>query len=75
VRTILEVELFDVSPVTYPAYDDTEVGLRAGKLLVEAREKGIIRSAGLVKDVVSDLRSRMELDLRERQLPTAFRNI
>lgn len=74
VRTILEVELFDVSPVTYPAYDDTEVGLRAGKLLVEAREKGLIRSPGLVRDVVSDLRSRMEIDLRERQLPPAFRN-
>jgi len=28
-RTILEVELFDVSPVTYPAYPTTDVGLRA----------------------------------------------
>lgn len=28
-RTLLEVELFDVSPVTFPAYPATEVGLRA----------------------------------------------
>jgi uncharacterized protein len=29
VRTLLKVKLFDVSPVTYPAYPDTEVGLRS----------------------------------------------
>lgn len=28
-RTLLEVELFDVSPVTFPAYPTTDVGLRA----------------------------------------------
>jgi phage head maturation protease len=28
-RKILEVELFDVSPVTYPAYPQTDVALRA----------------------------------------------
>lgn len=28
-RTILEVELFDVSPVTFPAYVQTDVGLRS----------------------------------------------
>jgi len=28
IRTLLEVDLFDVSPVTYPAYPDTSVGLR-----------------------------------------------
>jgi len=29
VRTLLEVELFDVSPVTYPAYVQTDVALRS----------------------------------------------
>lgn len=29
IRTLEEVQLFDVSPVTYPAYPDTEVGLRS----------------------------------------------
>lgn len=28
-RTLLEVELFDISPVTFPAYPTTDVGLRA----------------------------------------------
>lgn len=28
IRTLVEVELFDVSPVTYPAYPETNVGLR-----------------------------------------------
>ena len=28
-RTLLEVELFDVSPVTFPAYPQTDVGVRA----------------------------------------------
>lgn len=31
VRTLLEVDLFDVSPVTYPAYQQTEVALRSLK--------------------------------------------
>lgn len=31
-RTILEAELFDVSPVTYPAYEGTDVGVRAASL-------------------------------------------
>jgi hypothetical protein len=29
IRTLVEVRLFDVSPVTFPAYPDTEVGLRS----------------------------------------------
>jgi uncharacterized protein len=29
VRVLRDVELFDVSPVTFPAYPDTEVGLRS----------------------------------------------
>lgn len=28
-RTLLKVELFDVSPVTYPAYDGTDVAVRS----------------------------------------------
>jgi len=29
IRTLIEVKLYDVSPVTFPAYPDTEVGLRS----------------------------------------------
>ncbi|MEQ8176674.1 MAG: HK97 family phage prohead protease [Syntrophomonadaceae bacterium] len=31
VRTLIEVELFDVSPVTYPAYPATSIGVRSAK--------------------------------------------
>ena len=30
VRTILDVDLFDVGPVTYPAYEGTTTGMRSG---------------------------------------------
>jgi len=30
-REIIDVDLFDVSPVTYPAYEGTEVGLRSAE--------------------------------------------
>ena len=36
-REILSVRLFDVSPVTFPAYEDTEIGVRGLAEFVEAR--------------------------------------
>lgn len=36
IRTLLEVELFDVSPVTFPAYPDTDVAVRSG--LIQGEE-------------------------------------
>lgn len=40
VRTLIEVELFDVSPVTFPAYTETDASIRAAQmgLLLEAAE-------------------------------------
>jgi uncharacterized protein len=42
IRTLLEVELFDVSPVTYPAYPQTDVAMRSldGWREAEERAKG-----------------------------------
>jgi len=40
IRTLTEVQLFDVSPVTFPAYTDTDVSLRAMRdLHSEARKR------------------------------------
>jgi len=57
VRTLLEVELFDVSPVTYPAYPQTDVAVRS-------------MQAAIARDVPPDeswrtdlLRRRLELVL------------
>lgn len=38
VRTLTNVELFDVSPVAYPAYTQTDLGVRA-ELVAEIRKK------------------------------------
>ena len=35
IRTLLEVELFDVSPVTYPAYTQTDVAVRSMQRAIE----------------------------------------
>lgn len=67
IRTILEVELYDVAPVTFPAYGDTEVGLRAKAVLVEARAAGLIatRPPGLIT-AGTQLRARVKRDLLAR---------
>ncbi|GAB4274647.1 HK97 family phage prohead protease [Thermincola ferriacetica] len=36
IRTLVEVELFDVSPVTYPAYPATSIGVRSAKEVFDA---------------------------------------
>lgn len=55
IRTLLEVELFDVSPVTYPAYQQTDVAVRS---LQDA-----IKSAAPPDEswVISNLRRRLAL--------------
>lgn len=57
IRTLLEVELFDVSPVTYPAYPSTDVAVRS---LQEA-----IKAATPPDETwtVANLRRRLELTL------------
>lgn len=57
-RTIMEVELFDVSIVTTPAYGGTEIGLRS---LESARAARNHSSAAR--------RVRMKMNLRKRSLP------
>lgn len=62
VRTILEVELLDVSPVTFPAYDDTEVGLRSLNTLRESRHG---RPIGADSPLL--IRARMKSGLMDRR--------
>jgi HK97 family phage prohead protease len=65
-RTIIEVELFDVSPVTYPAFEDTQVDVRS---LEEWRAANRPPPAFVNPHVT--MRMRMDLGLRSRQLRRA----
>lgn len=38
-RTLLKVRLYDVSPVTYPAYEETDVALRSHEAWSKTRDK------------------------------------
>jgi HK97 family phage prohead protease len=73
IRTILEVQLFDVSPVTYPAYDDTEVGVRAKDLLLEKRGAGLLAAPARFDPSATKFRMRAGLDLRTRSSSPARR--
>ncbi|MBB5804661.1 HK97 family phage prohead protease [Saccharothrix ecbatanensis] len=53
VRTLKEVVLYDVSPVTYPAYLDASIGVRAIERLAEMRN---IDLADAQNDLVSAVR-------------------
>mgnify|MGYP001570458489 CR=1 FL=1 len=44
VRTLVNVELYDVSPVTFPAYLGTEVSVRSEKFDIDLIQKIIIRA-------------------------------
>lgn len=58
VRTLLEVELFDVSPVTYPAYPQTDVAVRS----LQAAQAAATPPAPTFDAIAMQLR-RMRLDL------------
>ena len=38
IRTLMDVELFDISPVTYPAYTDTAVALRSRDMWAQSHK-------------------------------------
>ena len=44
-REVLEVKLWEVSPVTFPAYSDTEIGLRAAEVRAGWVKDGILPDA------------------------------
>lgn len=46
IRTLIEVELFDVSPVVYPAYPQTDVGLRSLETIAAEGERRLAEDAG-----------------------------
>ena len=67
VRTLMKAQLFDVSPVTFPAYPDTEVGLRS---LEEYRTANKIEDEGNKADdyLIGLSIRRKRLKIKERQM-------
>jgi hypothetical protein len=67
VRTLMKVRLFDVSPVTFPAYPDTEVGLRS---LEEYRKTQEEENEGnkADKDLIGLSIRRKRLKIKEREM-------
>lgn len=64
-RKLLEVELFDVSPVTFPAFVETDVGLRS--LAVYRKARGMDSAVDVDTDFIVRTKARMAV-LREREL-------
>jgi len=68
IRTLMKVQLFDVSPVTFPAYPDTEVGLRSleehRKVVEEENKEGNKADETLVGLSIR----RRRIKIREREM-------
>jgi len=64
-RTLEQVELFDVSPVTFPAYAETQISVRAFQQAGEILKKSQSTSAGVAAIAA---RMRMDMDLRTRRI-------
>ena len=60
IRTLMDVELFDVSPVTYPAYPDTDVAVR--NAVFDQRKMAIEAEINKRKAVDDDIRTETELN-------------
>lgn len=58
IRTITDLDLFDVGPVTYPAYEATEVGLRTA---VSSKEE-LVEARSALTDHRNQLQSRRQAE-------------
>jgi len=67
IRTLLEVDLFDVSPVTYPAYPATSIGVRSAKEIFDshAAAQRSNKAAEIADDQEVNLRYRLQLLSRD----------
>ena len=64
-RTLMEVRLFDVSIVTYPAYPETSANVRScAEVFAEHREAAPAGSPARIRLM------RMKLDLKEKEMDT-----
>lgn len=82
-RTLIEVSLFDVSPVTFPAYPETDASMRAAEMGILLEAAGVtdgdtsllvrsLRTGTLTPDIAPTIRAAAEAlgDLARRCEPT-----
>jgi uncharacterized protein len=60
IRTLREVQLFDVSAVTFPAYKDTDASLRMAKNVLQVAETRGITCDHCVEDIAEIIRHNLE---------------
>ncbi len=63
---ILSVDLFDVSPVTYPAYKGTDCGFASLSAAAEERERSMVAEAEAARRAARVARSRRMMEMRLR---------
>jgi HK97 family phage prohead protease len=73
-RTIREVELYELGPVVFPAYEATTVGVRSLLADLDETEKAALVSA-LVAEVAPDVRSDADLEVTSDDNPDADRKV
>jgi len=62
VRTLLDVQLWDVSPVTYPAFKQTSIGVRtAEEIYTEFRNIQLLRNQETVTVSINNKRNRIKM--------------
>ncbi len=71
VRELRKVKLFDVSPVTFPAYSATDVGVRGMQSYTEHRAKADAESQAQADKLANEAKQKQELE----SLKTKFKNI
>jgi hypothetical protein len=67
IRTLMEVKLYDVSPVTFPAYSETEIALRSLDEYRKAHGKDESNKADDYLIGLSIMRKRLQIKTREME--------
>lgn len=68
IRTLEEVELFDVSPVTFPAYPDTNVAVRSHKDWLDSETETVETASSTFVMITAGLTATRTVDLCDREL-------